>query len=277
MTSYQTIKSNQIHLNSSQATTINGSLKSDATFYFKNIIQLTDNTIELRVSLVNAQIPQSFYKINKTNNYIRVNGYEYAFPYGNYSVASFITQWKTTIGNSWTLTYSTITNKITFYNNAQSFYISDIGLANYSMLPVLGFVVGQSYFSDTSTFYLTAPYCMDFTGYRRLLINCPTFNIRNITSYDEAVNKVLSSIPVTTNSDIIQYLNLTNFKSIFKVSELSNIQIQITDDKGNLIDFNNCDWCLTLQIDNVCEEEIHALGNIHDIYEFETEKLNSSE
>ncbi len=41
---------------------------------------------------------------------------------------------------------------------------------------------------------------------------------------------------------------LSNYKNIIKVSTIENLDIQLTDDDDNLIDFNNFDWTITLCI-----------------------------
>ena len=38
----------------------------------------------------------------------------------------------------------------------------------------------------------------------------------------------------------------SNYKNIIKVPTFENIDIQLTDDDDNLIDFNNFDWTITL-------------------------------
>jgi hypothetical protein len=57
----------------------------------------------------------------------------------------------------------------------------------------------------------------------------------------------------------------TDYKSIFKEYEFNSIDISITDDKNNLIDFNNIDWSMTLQID-ITNEIVENLDNLQDIY-----------
>ena len=66
-------------------------------------------------------------------------------------------------------------------------------------------------------------------------------------------------------SGIINYNNLTDYKSIFKEYEFNSIDISITDDKNNYIDFNNIDWSMTLQID-ITNEIVENLDNLQDIY-----------
>jgi len=63
--------STQLYLNSQYADIfMNGTMKSNIVFFFKNPIYLDKHSIELRLSVVNAQIPISWYLINDTNNQI---------------------------------------------------------------------------------------------------------------------------------------------------------------------------------------------------------------
>ena len=261
MISYQTIYSNQIHLNSRDANVkMNGSNNSNVSFFLKDALKKNRTTIEMRVSLVNCQIPYSFYNINENNNQFNISGVVYNFPYGNYNVNTFISTWATVVGNNnWTITYNSMTNKLTFaYTN--SFYFSDGG---FSMFPVLGFATGITYYS-TGT--LTSAFPCNFSGLSRILISSPSFGINNINQNDEAFTKVLACIPINTSpSGIINYVNITNFKNIFKNHELSNIDILITDDNNNLINFNNQNWTLTLQLDFV-NEVINDIKDLKDVY-----------
>ena len=134
-----------------------------------------------------------------------------------------------------------------------------------SLFPVIGLVSGVIYRSVGNS--LSAPFCVNFSGLPRLLISSPTFSLNSKTSYDSAMSNIIASIPNNTiQNGIIYYTNYTNYKSIFKNSELSCITIQIQDDFENFIDFNNLDWSLTLQID-IVHEIIDNLDTVDDIYE----------
>ena len=62
---YQSIQSSQIYINSNTADIyLNNTMKSNVVFFFKQPVQLNKNALEMRVSLVNSQIPMSFYNIN---------------------------------------------------------------------------------------------------------------------------------------------------------------------------------------------------------------------
>jgi hypothetical protein len=270
--SYQTNHSNQIHLNSASGSSNNGTMKSDLLFKFNNILSSHNRIIELRISLVKAQIPNSFYLINSSNNQIIINGTTYTFPVGNYSVSQFISQWNTTVGGIWSLTLSTITNKITFYNTGNSFTFSD---NSKSIFKLLGFVNGNTYASVSG--YLTSTNCIDFSGIRNIVVRANNISLRNCICIDTGCGNCLGSVPNNFQfGSIIQYVNFTNFKNIFSSSELNSFAIQLCDDNLNLLDFNNIDWTMTIQVDVICEE-IKDLANFQEVLEKGNSKIKSEE
>jgi hypothetical protein len=253
--SYQTIYTTQIFLNSSQATQYNNSSqKSFLTFSLKDVISLDKNNLEVRISLVNAQLPYSFYQINSTNNkfYLYYNGTTETiyFPYGNYNVNTFMAQWNYTVSPTLNLSYSTVTNKFTFTSTiGLTFNIwDDIN----SIFPIIGLVKGTYYITNSSTF--TAPFCFNFNGLPRINILSTNLNLHNVDSFNGGQNSVIASVPINCYpGGIILYNNYTNTKNIVNQEELQNFGIEIRDDFENLIDFNNQDWTMTFQIDTVKE------------------------
>ena len=261
--SYQTIYSQQIYLNSSTSMLMNGSLKSYVHFFIQDAMNdKKHNTVEQRVSLVNAQIPCSFYQINNNNNQIIINGVLYTFPNGNYNVNNFITTWYSIIGAGWLLTFSSMTNTLIF-TFTSVFTFTD---TKSSIFPVIGFTTGNSYSCTGSI--LNAPYPVNFSGLPRILISSPTFNLNSRCANAEAtMSSIIGAVPINTLSNgIIYYTNYTNYKSIFSSYELSFITIMLQDDNDNMLDMNNIDWAITLQLDTVVEV-VKSLDNLHDIYE----------
>ena len=57
-----------IILNSSHGRLLNGTYKSDIEFQFNGLLKQEDDIQQVQISLVNAQIPVSWYIINYTNN-----------------------------------------------------------------------------------------------------------------------------------------------------------------------------------------------------------------
>ena len=275
---YQTIYSSQLYISSSDADIyMNGIyMKSSCVFFFEELLKLTKSAIEMRVSVVNAQFPYSFYNINEFNNYINVNGHDYYFDYGNYNVNSFITMWKTTITNitgSWTVSYNNITNKLLF-STQNAFTFTDNNKKN-SIFTMLGFLpnITMSSFTNGSIQSLMSVTVVNFCGPMRLNIKTSSFNIsNNYDTSEKGRTMTLASVPVNAPAGgIISYNNFTQFKSIFKNHEISTLQIDIEDENNNPIIFDNKDWTITLQID-IVNEVIHTLDNLDDVYKNQTQE-----
>ena len=90
------IDSRIVILNSAHAILLNGSYKSDVNFNFTGLIKQEDNIQQIQISLVNAQIPYSFYTINYTNNSFKYYLSELKIiniPVGNYNATSLVILW----------------------------------------------------------------------------------------------------------------------------------------------------------------------------------------
>ena len=270
---YQSIYSQQIYLNSASASIqLNGSKKSNCTFFFSDLIKFDKNAIEMRLELVNAQIPVSWYLINSTNNIFTITvasiSTTYQFPFGNYNANTFISTFQSFMGSFWAVAFNSITNKFTFGYSGGQFTLSD-GIN--SIFPIIGFASGSSYTSSGNN--LLAPYSVMFGGLTKINIMSSTFNLSNADSKTRGQVQTISSIPVSTiQGGYILYSNYTNFKSVFRNHSLSSINIQIQDDFKNDIDINNIDWTITLQID-VIKEVIQSIDNLDDVYKNLTEEI----
>ena len=261
---YQTKTSTQIYLNSATADIyMNGTMKSNLVFFFEDPLQINKHAYEMRLSIVNAQMPISWYLINDTNNVIKINSTNYYFKKGNYNIHTFISEWANSIGSGWTLTFDSVTNKISFAYTS-NFTFSDS--SNNSLFPIIGFESGKVYASSPS-FVLVAPFCFNFCGLSRINIKSSTFNLGNLDSYNKSKNRTLATIPISSiGQGYILYHNYTHYTNIFKNTEISTIDINIMDDNRNFIDFNNIDWTITIQID-ILSEIIKNIDNLEDLYE----------
>ena len=263
---YQTIYSQQIYLNSASAAIfLNGSQKSNCTFFFQDIIKISKDAIEMRLELVNAQIPVSWYLINSTNNRFTITvgvvATNYQFPFGNYNANTFITAFENLLGVAWAVAFNSITNKFTFGYSGGVFTFSD---TTNSIFPIIGFSSGSQYTSSGNN--LLSPYSVAFGGLTKINILSSTFNLANADSKSKGQTSTICSVPVSTiQGGYVFYNNITNFKSIFRNHELSSINIQIQDPNNNYIDFNNIDWTLTLQLD-VVREVVQSIDDMSDVY-----------
>lgn len=252
--------STQIYLNSLNADIfMNTTMKSKLVWFFNSSIQIPKNGIETKLSIVNAQIPISWYLINDTNNKIIINDITYYFKNGNYNINTFISEWSNSIGSGWTLTYDGITNKIT-YAFTSNFTFAD---STFSIFPIIGFKSSTLYTSLNNS--LVSPFCCNFAGLTRLRMRSTILNMGNVDSLN-GKNTTLCVIPVNSiGSGYILYQNLTAHNNIIKTQEITSIDLELVDDMEYYVDLNNCDWSCTLQID-VITETIQSIDNIHDIY-----------
>jgi hypothetical protein len=101
----------------------------------------------------------------------------------------------------------------------------------------------------------TFPNQCNFLGVKRLKIKSNILATNNIDSSSGGrVNNLLTTIPVNNASfGLIIYNNISQFKTIYPNSNLDYIDISITDEDDNLINFNGIDIYLTLQIDTIRE------------------------
>lgn len=264
---YQSVNSTQLYLNSANANIyLNKSKKSNVVFFFSNVLKIDKNSIEMKLSIVNAQIPVSWYLINDTNNTITITVQNittsYNFPVGNYNVNTFMSTWLSFFGSNWVITFNNITNKFTFSNSFGQITFGNNIISNNLLLSLIGLDPSQSYTSSGN--YITSQYSVNFSGLQTLKIKSSTFSFKNIDSLSGSPTSTICSIPVSSTT-LINYYNLTGYKSTFKNYELNSVDISITDDKNNYIDFSNIDWSLTLQID-ITNETIENIDNLNDIY-----------
>ena len=273
---YQTTSQMQIFLNSAQADVkVNGTMKSDCVFFFDDIIEMTKNAVDVKISVANAQIPISYYLINDFNNQINIsttsiNQMTHTFYNGNYTALSFITIFDTMLGSNFTININHTQNTFTFINSVEDFTFSDIGIN--SIFELIGFQKGNTYTSINKT--LTAPFPFNFSGINRINVRTSSFKTQNFNSINKSRCETLASIPIYAPSNgICFYSNITQFKASCKFSNanLTSINVQLQDDYDNFIDFQNQNWTICLQVD-ILSEEVEDLKTFEGVYEgFKTE------
>ena len=96
-----------IALNSKYAQYKNGTRKSNVVFNFKGILKDDDTIIQKYITILDAQIPVSFYIINSTNQVLTlilgVNTYTLNVTNANYNTTILITELKSKIATIPTL------------------------------------------------------------------------------------------------------------------------------------------------------------------------------
>jgi len=239
-----------IILNSAHGRLLNGTYKSDIEFQFNGLLKQEDDIQQVQISLVNAQIPVSWYIINYTNNLFTLQlgnniTKTYYISVGNYNANSLITALNTLINDSnFSITISKITGKYTFtYNTTFTIYSDN----NYSICSILGFELNTVY---NCSFSFICPYPLNLLGYKRLEIYSQQMQTYNYSSLNNGMCTLLSIIPIDQPSySLITYNNFTNTMNIIKNKTLDKIEILIKGEDENFINFNNIDWTMKLKID----------------------------
>ena len=241
--------SNQINLSSNSASIKNNSYNSVMIF---NLLTMKKekNVLYNQVSLIHAQIPVSYYTINENNNFFVLSTGSYTLINGNYNATSFKTMFLNLLGSSFSMSLNASTGKYTL--SRTSFFTI---LSSTTCYKILGLEKNKTY---TVTSSLTFPYPCNFLGVNRIKIKSGCFKTNNLDSNSNGHSDLLATIPVNVSQySLINYVNHTNFKNIIVNEDLNMIDITITDEEDNILNFNGIDIHLTIQIVSIIEDYIN--------------------
>lgn len=247
------IENKLITLNSAYADKQNGTKNSDVLFNFRGILTDEEDIVSSNICIMNAQIPVSFYTITDKNNIIGTNKGNVTIPIGNYNfnslapvvVSAFLTQ----ISVGITLTISKFTGLI-------NFHFTGGGIANTyfnfnNSYKIFGFLPNVNYpwiGNDRSSIYP-----LNLLGVKKLNIRSQKLQISSFSSLSNNLGITLATLAVDVPSySMISYINQTDLnKTNLQIKTIDQIDLSITDEDNNLIDFNNLDWNITLVLENV--------------------------
>lgn len=256
------IDSRLINLSSQSADLYNnGTSLSDVVFSFVGLLQNEENILYSQISVMNAQIPISYYIINEYNNTLNysVNNINYtvSFALGNYNANSFITEFLSKM-NGFNCSLNRITGKLTF-----TYYKSFKFLSSSTCFKVLGFLPYNDYISVNNSLTGTSP--CNFFGMTRLRIASTELLTYTMDSFIGNYSDTLQTINVNSGSfGILLYDNTQKFKAILRNKVINYFDIKLYDDDNNLVDFNGVHWNITLQLD-ITRQLNSFIGNISDI------------
>ena len=249
-----------ITLNSKNATLMNNSLKSSVNFDFISILKEEDDIVRSYISVINAQIPMSYYLITSANNILCyntmspvsvINLYIPVGNYNSYTLCEKLISLFLAVGITITITVSSVNGLINFSQSSSVFSIYPYKLSNSHIIfstiaPILGLTSTEVY-TGTS---ITGNYPVNLLGTKRIKVKSNVLAINSLSSINLSFNTTIATIPVDNSYfSIISYENQNGLnKNIIKVTTIENLDIQLTDDDDNLIDFNNFDWTITLCI-----------------------------
>jgi hypothetical protein len=245
-----------INLNANSTTSkINGTMNSNLKFKCNGLLKPDKHILYKTISILNAQIPISYYLINATNNSLVINNIAYTLINGNYTTTSIMTMILSILPTTYSMTFNSVLGKFTLSNSSIDFTVN----SNSTCQIIIGFATSTNYASTSRS--LTFPYPANLYGIHRIKIKSNILHTRNFDS-NGGSGCVLSTIGVSSGlTTVLYYLNQSIFRNIISNETIDYIDIQICDENDNLIDFNGVDIFLTLQMD-IIKEIIHDKEDI---------------
>lgn len=237
------VDSLQIHLNSKHADRYVNNSVSDCEFYIPLIEIPPQHYIYLSVQ--NFTCGYTWYNINE-NNCVLIYYLDGVYNYlsitkGNWN-ANQLASFLQTNMNGFTVTYSVITNKITFTHSLSNFYFSN----DSTSLEILGFPSNELY--QTSILLSLSSYSQVNLLDKNCIYISSNLLTANVCNKKTETN-ILASIPINCAPySLISYVNFNGFKTNLYTNNISFINIKISDDSNNLINLNG-NWSMTLQLD----------------------------
>lgn len=239
-------------LNSANATKkYNTTKNSNLEFSFIGLLKQDDDIVRTDISILNAQIPISFYIINSVNNilYFYYGGILKIIylTYGNYNAFDFITE----LTNKFSSSGSTITPTIN-RNTGVLTFVSSLSLQIIYANSTLASIIGLGTSNSTSGTTVVMPYPLNLLGVKKLSIKSSSLSVNAYASKSLSFTDIICTIPCDQPYfNMISYINANDLnKNILRAPYIDGIDIQITDENDNLVDFNGQDWTITLVISN---------------------------
>jgi len=236
-----------ITLNSQDGEKLNGTYLSNIHFNFSGLLKDDPNLIRAYVTVLNAQIPVSFYIIDDTNNILNYTDNSVnktiELTEGNYNGNQMVTA----LNTGFTVNGSPVTSFLAPQSGILYFFITGGNsitlLSTSSAKLILGFDVNIS-----STTLIKLPYQLNLLGKKKIFIN--SNNLRNSAFSSKGLSCVqtIATVPVDQPPySMISYVSVSDLEKIILSNKtVDMIDIEIVDENNNFINFRNIDWSITL-------------------------------
>lgn len=242
-----TKESIQIFLNSKTANKYINGYTSNCIFNLPQFI--IPRVKKMYVSVQSATIPYSFYNVDYFNDLLvyNVNGgsdINIIIPQGNYNVTTLRT-YLLSVMTGFTITYSSLNNSYTFTHSTYDFSFKKTS----TCMEILGFNENVTYSSISKS--MTSINCINLFTIRNVYIQSNNLMLNNLNNATPNNCTILCSIPLTTGQfSVVTYSNVNNVRSkIDNIRNFTQLNINLTDQDGDILDLNGCHFSITLQID----------------------------
>jgi hypothetical protein len=248
--------SQAIYLDSNDATL---SISDAEKIFYLNSPIIADAGIRILIGLTNLTIPNSIFNFTTNNNTITFtqssSTQAVSVSVGNYSASTLVTVLNTAItaaGLNITVSFDE-ENALFTFTGGSAFTIDSatmsrqLGLNN--QLPTAS---GTTY---------TATQVCDFAGATNLYIRIRNVSMNNLDSRGKTSNIIASIVNNVNYGDYIFYTPPEVLYFMINEQQLSHIDIEITDQEGNIINLNGATFNLTLSVHFVVQRETNTPTN----------------
>ena len=251
-----------INLNSINSIKENDTYNSNVFFQFPSLLVQKKIIKNVTVSVLNAQIPYSYYNVNVYNNVFRINNgggtQTITLTRGNYNSNSLVTEiiGQLTLAGitGISIVLSSVTGCYTWTTSAASMTIYSSGS---TALKFLG--LDPTVNTTSVSQKIVSPYPLNLLYTLKIRIASTALSTNHLDSSVGGTLNILASFPVNAaNFGIVLYENQTNIQSHLNLRDLNGFDIQILDDDSNLINFNSVEWTATMMLQVEYEDETIA-------------------
>lgn len=204
------------------------------------------------LTVLDAQIPYSWYQINANNNRYYVNGTLHTIPEGNYNILELLDQLRF-IHPTFTFAYKETTNRVTIAAPTPFSIANDTSFQPF--LRMLGF--RKDIYSDSASY--TSDSVVNLSGYNSIYLYA-NLTSYNLDSYAKRGSNAIARVPVTAVSNGIIFYSQPAGAVRQQISQqsVSEIKLQLLDSLYFPLFLNHVDWSVTLQIETIrtVEEEV---------------------
>lgn len=230
---------------------------SDLKFNFKKVLETDKSIAYSTISLHSVDMTNSFYNVNELNNKIDVKITEgvtetsstITIPIGNYSASTFIVKFNALFlagtGKTATLSIDRNNGLYSLTPNANTFTITLLPTSTaYGVLGLTPNTTPVFTFGGNNTFNKGC----NFLGVTQLNIFSKALASDNLDSKSLSKNNLIAVIPVTAPSYALITYDSRNEESLLRNQNITDIDIIITGNDGNLANFNFINWNITFSI-----------------------------
>lgn len=227
---------------------------SNGIWSFPNLSFTTDDIIDVYISILHAEIPNTDYVVNNYNNEIKIQDaflgvLTFTLTTGNYNINTFLNMFNSIATSGYILSYSSVTNKLTLTAPNSFSVLASQSNSRY----ILG--LGNTDFNSIGL-SATFPFCINLLPTNVFTIKSSAFNIGNFGA-DNSSDVFLTIQNNGSTGSRCLYSNFSGIRYRMENPNLSVFDIRIEDGEHNPINFNGVDWYITFQIDiNFREKEI---------------------